>query len=261
MTLLADGRVLGAGGAGDTDVATATSLATAEIYDPATKTWSDVAAMHDARQDATATLLDNGDVLVAGGINGAGDQLSSAERYDPSTDTWTATGSLGEARDSATATALPNGDVLVAGGIGAARAALASAERYHLDADGTGAWHPAASMAGARADAAAALLEDGTVLVTGGKGPAGDVLATAEDYDPDVNAWTNAGPMAAGRMQHTLTALTGGRALVVGGNGTGGHDIGIAGVERFSTAATTLTNVNFGGVLVGTSSDVANAGL
>ena len=70
-------------------------------------------SLHATRH--TATLLPNGQVLVAGG-HGNGRLLASAELYDPATGTWTATGSLATARGYHTATLLPNGKVLVAGG-------------------------------------------------------------------------------------------------------------------------------------------------
>ena len=65
------------------------------------------------RVDATATLLPNGKVLVAGGSDG-NDELSSAELYDPSTATWSATGNITTPRSVHSATVLPDGDVLVA---------------------------------------------------------------------------------------------------------------------------------------------------
>src|SRR3954454_9966506 len=101
MTVLKDGRVLVAGGSGDTDTAKATPLASAEIYDPEANSWSDVPSMTDARAYATATLLPDGDVLVAGGYNDGG-ELSSAEVYDASANTWSTPGSLAAGRDSAT---------------------------------------------------------------------------------------------------------------------------------------------------------------
>src|SRR6266478_549599 len=78
-------------------------------------TFATTGSLDTARYRHTATLLPNGKVLVAGGVNSSG-SLASAELYDPATGTWTATGDLGGERGLHTATLLPNGKVLVAGG-------------------------------------------------------------------------------------------------------------------------------------------------
>ena len=89
---------------------------TAEVYDPASGTWSLTGSLNTARYDHTATLLPNGMVLVAGGEDSNFVATADAELYDPVTGTWTPTGSLVEAHTSHTATLLPNGMVLLASG-------------------------------------------------------------------------------------------------------------------------------------------------
>src|SRR5262249_56123040 len=117
-----------------------------------------------AMPDATATLLRNGKVLVAGGLAG-NHQVSSAELYNPATGTWSATGSMTKARSGQTATLLPNGQVLVAGGgcngsgygcdSGSFLETQRSAELYN---PATGTWAPTGRMAFGRQFFTATLL-------------------------------------------------------------------------------------------------------
>src|SRR5439155_13339690 len=81
------------------------------------RSWTATGSLNIARYFHTATLLQNGMVLVAGGIDSNGIPSASAELYNPASGTWTATGSLNTGRDSHTTTLLQNGMVLVAGGI------------------------------------------------------------------------------------------------------------------------------------------------
>ncbi len=165
----------------------------------------------------TATLLQNGKVLVAGGIitNRPALRTSSAELYDPATGLWTATAPMSVARINHTATLLPNGRVLVAGG-SAERAALRSAELYDPT---TGTWTNASSLNTNRSFATATLLPDGRVLVAGGEPDSHPLRASAELYDPIKDIWIRTGAMKTARSGHTATALSDGRVLVTGGSG------------------------------------------
>ena len=111
-TLLLNGMVLVAGGFDSNGNVSAS----AELYDPASRTWTATGSLNTAHITHTATLLQNGMVLVAGGEDSNFNILASAELYDPASGTWTATGSLNTARAFHTATLLQNGMVLVAGG-------------------------------------------------------------------------------------------------------------------------------------------------
>jgi N-acetylneuraminic acid mutarotase len=126
-TLLTNGQVLVAGGGGNPLFQ---FVASAEIYDPATRAWSFVGSMSVARISHSAVLLPNGKVLVAGGSDTNDNNLASAELYDPSTRAWTITGSMAVGRYNHEATTLRNGKVLVAGGFDEAGDPLLSAELY-----------------------------------------------------------------------------------------------------------------------------------
>lgn len=186
-TLLPSGKVLVAGGAGGGRPYW--TLASADLYDPGTHSWSPAASMATARSGHTATLLDNGEVLVTGGGTGsvAG---ASAELYDPGTDRWSAAASMATARTGHTATLLPNGTVLVAGG------GVASAELYDPATDS---WSAAATMATVRTGHTATLLHGGQVLVAGG-----DEAGSAELYDPATNSWSSAGSLTTPPYTYTF---------------------------------------------------------
>src|SRR6188472_1058615 len=124
--------------------------------------WNFTGSLNEARDDHAATLLSNGNVLVAGGFGGIG-QLESAELYDPATEIWTFTGGLNTARGRCPATLLADGRVLVAGGNGES-GVLNSAELYD---PATGTWAYTGSLANGRFLYTATLLRDrhGSVLV------------------------------------------------------------------------------------------------
>jgi hypothetical protein len=138
-TLLPDGRVLVAGGDSLQGSAETTfgsifpANNTAELFDPAAASWSYVGGLNTGRSGHTATLLPNGEVLVAGGWTftppNSGVRTKSSERYDASGAVWLPAGDLNAARSVHTATLLPNGKVLVVGGYGEG-GVLNSAELY-----------------------------------------------------------------------------------------------------------------------------------
>jgi hypothetical protein len=189
-TLLPNGEVLIAGGRDDLE--SFNSVAIAELYDPVARTFAATGSLALAREQHTATLLPNGQVLVAaGGDVSAGEQLlSSAELYNPATGTFTATGDLATARADHTATLLPTGQVLVAGGIGLGYVAISSSEMYDPIA---GTFTTTGSLATPRAYHTATLLPKGEVLIVDGLGPSGESappLASAELYDPGAGAFS-----------------------------------------------------------------------
>lgn len=189
--------------------------------------WRATGALLEARIAQTATLLGDGEVLVAGG-RGATGALASVERYSPLDETFTATGAMAASRWSHTATLLLDGRVLVTGGFtglaaGNAQAVTDTAEVYDPS---TGAWSATAALGTRRALHAAALLPDGRVLVAGGRTCTGPPPATcdftfrtdsAELYDPATGTFTPTGSMGAFRHTTSAAVLPGGQVLVPAG--------------------------------------------
>lgn len=235
-TLLTNGKVLVAGGYGNSN-----PLSSAELYDPVKGSWTNTDAMSGKRYFHSATLLMNGKVLVAGGEFGG----SSAELYDPATASWTSTGGMSSGRAHHTATLLTNGKVLVAGGnMWPTGTRLFSAELYD---PATGSWTSTGGMSAVRAEHTATLLTNGKVLVAGGIIAGGStssvIYLNAELYDPATEIWTDGGEMSIGRVDHTATLLADGKVLVAGGRDNRGSDFYFSSAELYdlSTGAWTST--------------------
>lgn len=171
------------------------------------------------RFSQTATLLPNGKVLIAGGMEANGRYDSSAELYDPRTGAFTSITSMNSARSCHTATLLPGGKVLIAGGADGSGENLATAELYD---PATGTFRPTGNMSEPRCGAAAVLLKNGKVLLVGGDGAHEDErVATAELYDPATGRFIATGSMHVPRNTHSAVLLQDGRVLVVGGSSAG----------------------------------------
>ncbi len=221
-TLLPTGNVLIAGGCNETSG----TLASSEVYVPDTDTFAPVSPYPDMkypRQMHMATLLANGNVLVAGGYDDSGRHVATAEIYD-----YNARGYLPDTvpmmvhpRHGHTATLLPDGTVLIAGGSGES-GALDSAEIFYPS---TGKFYEIVGLAGrltsARMDHSATLLTKGSnmgkVLIAGGRSGS-DFLNSSMLYDPSAHSFSASGYMTDPRANHTATLLQDGRVLIAGGN-------------------------------------------
>ena len=215
-TLLTNGKVLAAGGIGPVPGATGAlgELNSAELYNPNTETFSYTGNLNVARDEHSATLLNNGTVLIAGG-SGGDNELASAEIYNPATGVFTlTTGSLNTARYEHTATLLPDGTVLIAGGY-SGDSVLASAEIYNPTTQTFS--YTNGGLNDARFDATATPLGGGLVLIAGGANASGP-LSSAEIYNYTNQTFTlTTGSLNTARSGATANMLDTGNVLIADG--------------------------------------------
>ncbi|MDQ4069079.1 MAG: hypothetical protein M3203_06360 [Actinomycetota bacterium] len=231
LTLLGNGNVLAAGG---TSPETASGAgggqtirpdATAEIYNVQTGRWAKTAGgMTTPRFEHTATLLDDGRVLVVGGlgppVSGVSESLATTEIYDPAVDSFRRSNNLTDARTNHSAVKLPDRSVLVVGGAGGANGdtSLATAEVFN---PGDGSWTSVGALSGSRSGHSAVVFSDGRVLVAGGESKTRGTrrsLASAEIFNLERREWQSAGNMNCPRSEAGATVLGDESAIVVAGD-------------------------------------------
>jgi hypothetical protein len=190
---LADGRVLRVG----VDRREGGAVPIAELWDPATNSWSPTQPLNAYRAEFALVPLHDGRALVAGGLTEDGVSYSSAYVFDPNAGSWSKVGFLSMARAAPSAALLPDGRVLVAGG-------------YYRDKNSAGV-DPAVVLAGYHEPPLDELRLGDDVPE-----PSGNALATAELFDPRTGEWSAAGSMRYARTGAEAAVLSDGRVLLVG---------------------------------------------
>jgi hypothetical protein len=213
-------------------------IGTAELYDPATDSYTDVAdALPTPVSSHTATLLENGTVLVTGGVDSSGAPVAAAQLFDPETQTFAAIASMQTARVGHTATVLSDGRVLIAGGADAS-GPVASLEIFDPTTSAFSALAPGLGIA--RKDHTATLLSDKTVLIAGGSDGT-NALASAEVFSPEDGTVTAVGSLATARSNASSAPLIDGSVIIIGGSDSAGADLDTA--EIYNASAQTFSAV------------------
>ncbi len=203
---LHDGRVLVVAGQG--------APGSAELYDPVSGLWtSTMPLIHSRDVFPPAALLQDGRVLIFGGVSSVGGEELSAEIFDPETGRWDGAGKVPAWLVSSTTVVLPDGRMLAVGGWRPPDG-TGSAGIYDPS---TGRWAATATPMRYGGYPSVTLLKNGRVLIAGGADGEGRPLASAELYDPSNDTWTATGNMMAPRAEQTATLLQDGRVLVAGG--------------------------------------------
>ncbi len=231
-------KVLIAGGGGGT-VTVPFPTNTTEIYDPLDRTFTPGPNLSVERGEHEAILLQDGTVLISGGVASDGTVTATCELYDPVTNSFSPTGSMSAPRTGHTATMLADGKVLVTGGLAdyqnpitmfeeALDTAQNTAEIYD---PATGTWSPTGNtMSSPRTGHGAVTLDDGRILVVAGIAGGffsgfADVpsfTGTADYYDPATNLFSPAPSLPIGRGFFGLSKAPNGDVVLTGGAFTGG---------------------------------------
>lgn len=210
---LPDGRIVVIGG-NSLNVYESIVTSSIEIYDPVANTWSDGGSLQLARQNHTATLLNDSLILVCGGYTG--DITNECEIYNVNTHQSTVVQPMVQPRHEASAVMLADGTVLVAGGRtgGSVSDYLAECELYNPS---TNSWSVLPSMLQPRGPGLLMRFSDNKVLAAGGRASIYATAPGAEVFDPSNTGWTSVSPILQPCCWTGATVLPGDRLLMTGG--------------------------------------------
>ena len=208
-SIFSNNKILATGGETST-----VRINSAEIYNLDNNTWENTNPMLDNRSLHNLITLNNGEVIAIGGF-----EVKSSEIFNPASNSWRYTDSLETLKYFGdTATLLNDGRILVVGGYYFDQSTLQNIhfKKCEIFNPITETWRFTDSLTDGRSGHTATLLNDGRVLVTGGRG-IGNHLNTCEIYDPVTDQWSSAGNLLQSRLRHSAVLLSDGRVLVSGG--------------------------------------------
>jgi N-acetylneuraminic acid mutarotase len=243
---LQEGAILVIGGS---EGPTKTGSPWVEKLAPGSQKWEYMAPLNEPRISHAAVVLNDGRVLVTGGQSDPENYLATCELYDPAANKWEMVGQMSEVRATHHLRLMKDGTPLVIGG-GTDTSATRRVEKFDIQEK---VWKPVAPMFEPRWGFASAVLDDGRIVVAGGRILAQKGAAFAEDqmvilrsvevYDPDANQWNALPPMniprSIGIPNVALIKLPDGRLLFNGGESYPAPYQGINSVEYFDPSTTT----------------------
>ncbi len=222
LVLLDDNTVLAIGGENGTGAGTV--LASCEIYDPVTETWSAAQSLSVGRSQFATWKLPNGKVLVAGGFTAPTAATAVTEIYDPTLDIWTSSAPFNPLapRGSISFTTMADGYPFATVGLNDYAGLVGYTETWkYIWDDITPYWvsladYPITMFPDVSNNAV--LMDDGKILVIGGfAGALNDATAECYLYDPDLDTWTATGDLNQARWDGYFWKLPNGDIMVAGG--------------------------------------------
>ena len=190
--------------------------------------WALAAQLPRARTQFSAVTLNDGKVLVLGGIDTDGGATDTTFVYDPARDVWSDGPRMTIARLQQATALLPDGDILVAGGGGVA---AGTSEVYRAREHR---FVPSGPLLEPRLVAQIAALPDGRVVLSGGLPPTMTEyrpLSSSEIWEPTTGRWSGLAPLPSGRAWGTLLRV-GGSLYLLSGNGS--DEMAFRSVERLA---------------------------
>ena len=207
-----------------------------ESYNVGTGEWQTLNPMNEAAMEQTLVALDDGRVIVTGGISDLETLRGTAraEIFDPATDSWTLTGDMNAPRPTAKAIALTDGRVLVTGGLDQYASMFGDSPDSETYDPVAGEWTLTDPMSVRRMNHTLTLLPDGRVLAAGGEDPRGSdyfLYSSTEIFDPETNSWSAGPELSQPRASHSATLMPDGSVLMAGGISQDGERYPVASTE------------------------------
>ena len=199
-------------------------LSSCEIYDVSNGSWMQTGSMAVTRTNHVAIMLSNGSVLVAGGYNGS-QNLKTCEVFDPSSGSWAATGDMAVSRSGHQLARLNATSLLCMSGADVNNTNVVSCEVYN---ELNGLWSATADLATPHGGGAATILPNGDVLLTSGGGVSNaftrPLTNSCEIFLRAKMQWFTTASLSTARVTHGSVLLTNGTVLVVGGTDSQVHN-------------------------------------